>query len=300
MKYVKIFAVAMASLSLAACSDKDDYNTTAGVTVEMSQSVLEVKENKGIFKIPVKITGDANGPVRVTVKIEGVGTNPAVPFEDRNGEWSGNYIVTSETINIPSDSKTAGIEINTVDDRIENDDRSFSVTIVSAEGATIGTPASTIVTLLDNDKIPYEKIQGIWNMTASNYFNGAEVSAQIALEGFEDGTFQYGKLLNLYGWVLEPEEAMDILFVHDELSGKTNIEINVPQKLGIYQNPYYIYAYTINGGYLSGGSLVGEVNEDYTEISFDPEDALIIYVITEDGSDALGSMGAIENIKFTR
>ena len=66
------------------------------------------------------MTGDPNGPVKVKIVVEASASNPALPFEEKEGKWSGNYIITSETINIPADEKTANVEISTVDDLEEN------------------------------------------------------------------------------------------------------------------------------------------------------------------------------------
>ena len=44
MKFNKIYAIALAALTLTACSDDDDngLNSTSGVTVQMQQSTMSV------------------------------------------------------------------------------------------------------------------------------------------------------------------------------------------------------------------------------------------------------------------
>ena len=62
MKYVKLFALAAGAFMLTACSDDNDFNSASDVTVEMAKSEITVKENAGTFNVPVKVTGDPNGP----------------------------------------------------------------------------------------------------------------------------------------------------------------------------------------------------------------------------------------------
>lgn len=95
MKLNKIFAIALAALTLTACSDDDDINT-ANVTVNMQKTEIEVSEDFSTgtyYYVPVEVTGESNGPVRVTVKVEGVGSTPATEGDD--------YVITSKTIVIP-------------------------------------------------------------------------------------------------------------------------------------------------------------------------------------------------------
>lgn len=69
MKFNKLYAIALAALTLTACSDDDDngLNTTSGVTVQMQQSTMSVSEDMQqnvYYKVPVVVTGEANGPLK--------------------------------------------------------------------------------------------------------------------------------------------------------------------------------------------------------------------------------------------
>lgn len=93
MKLYKIFAVALAALTMTACSDDDDkigWNSNADVTVEMGQASISFKEGRGMVNVPVTVTGEANGNIMVTVACEETGLNPAQ--EDVH------YYVTDKTI----------------------------------------------------------------------------------------------------------------------------------------------------------------------------------------------------------
>ena len=120
MKMIKYFAIALATLSLSACSDEnnaEDYdgflggvNTATGVTVEMNPT-FAIGENVDVFKVPVKVTGKTNGKVVVTVGVKPGPSNPddaANPTE--NAVEGTNYILTSATINIPEGADEGYIE----------------------------------------------------------------------------------------------------------------------------------------------------------------------------------------------
>ena len=81
MKYLKIFAFSLGALLVTSCSEENkSFNTEAGVSVDMADSQITVKESEGQFFVPIKVDGKANGDVKVTVKVEGTGNNPAQPF----------------------------------------------------------------------------------------------------------------------------------------------------------------------------------------------------------------------------
>ena len=63
MKLNKIFAIALAALTLTACSDDDDnnflggVNSAKGVTVEMGNSQFTAQESEEFFYVPVAVRG---------------------------------------------------------------------------------------------------------------------------------------------------------------------------------------------------------------------------------------------------
>lgn len=296
MKYFKILAFAFSALVMTACSDDDKFNSVAGVTVEMGESEITVKENAGIFSVPVKVTGDANGPVKITVKVEATGINPALPFEDNNGTWSGHYIVTSETVNIPADDKTAKIEVSTVDDLEENEDRTFVVTIVSAEGATIGNVASTIVTIKDNDSVPYEKVQGAWKFNFID-LDGKPATWNVNILGYSEEESEYGKILDLEGLIISGT-YLTLHFYNDEATNESWVEMHLPEPIVLYDAENYVWV--INGMSLAEGVIRGTFSEDLQTISFDPESMMVFYVAAPDFSSWLGIYDTASEISMTR
>lgn len=282
MKCIKLFAVALGLVVFSSCGDDKDYNTVSDVTVEMGQTEVAVKEHKGIFNVPIKVSGDPNGEIKVKVKVEGTGSNPATPFENHNGTWSGNYIISSETLIIPKGETLVNVEISPVDDRIENEDRTFIVTIESVEGARIGALNSTLVVLKDNDSIPYERFPGDWTMTYRDFAN-VESSMKVSIEGYDEDSKRYGVGLMLKGmWkdITTDGSTAQLVFVYDEESGEQHIEFVIPQTIGTYTTePQYdiwlVPTERFGGGegefnmFLSTTTLIGTISDDINTITFD-------------------------------
>ena len=167
MKLNKIFAIALAALTMTACSDDDDdFNTASGVSVQMQSATLETRENTKVFNVPFEVVGKANGPIVVYVETSPTGTEPAVADE--------NYLVTSNRIIVPAGETVGYVEICPVDNNEENETRTFNVTITKVEGANIGAQKTTTVGLRDNDSDPYEKMAGTWTMVCSTVFSNGD------------------------------------------------------------------------------------------------------------------------------
>lgn len=164
-----MFMLAVATVCMAsACSD-DDYNTNSGTTVEFASTEMTVNENADIFNLPVTVSGARNGKVSFRIEVAEVGENPAK--EDVN------YMVTSKKISLDADTmttNTANVEVKAVDDRNMNADRTFAVTIVSADGATVGTNKTITVTLKDNDTSYFNIFSGEWKLVGTYKYTDSD------------------------------------------------------------------------------------------------------------------------------
>lgn len=80
MKYFKSFMLLAAmSLFVACSSDDESYNSNEGVTAGFATDSLIMKENSGIFNIPIVIEGQRNGEINLTVQVLPTdGSNQAV------------------------------------------------------------------------------------------------------------------------------------------------------------------------------------------------------------------------------
>lgn len=58
---------------MVSCSDSNDYNSASNVTVAMQSAQIVTKESKGLFYVPIVVTGEPNGPIKVEVSVKGEG-----------------------------------------------------------------------------------------------------------------------------------------------------------------------------------------------------------------------------------
>lgn len=294
MKYIKLLTIALATTSMVACSDDDaNWNSASDVTVSMAQTEISVKENKGIFNVPVSVEGEANGPIQVTVEVAEVGENPAM--DDVH------YLVTSKTIVIPADATTGNIEISTVDNGEINEARQFDITIVSVEGAQVGANITTTVNLKDNDAAFYEKLQGAWKMNFTSRYDG-EASWSVNVVGYDEGEEGYDKTLFINGVLGYSFCALEMSYFFDTASKSGYVEIPLGTYVADYDDANGIYACTVtDDGYLAlEGSIKGQWNEDFTEITFEEDKQLILYVINNTTGAGLGVMDWIWAIKMNK
>lgn len=256
---------------------------TGAATVSMGAATYSVKENRGLFTIPVVVAGEQNGDIKVEVEVKSVSANCEV---DKH------FIVTSTEVVIPASKKSVNIEIKSIDDRIINEDRQFQITIVKAEGASIGTEKNTLITLLDNDDIPYDRMDGIWVVTASDLL--AEQPTDISWETrlttvVDEDADGYGSLITMSPWRMWTgdtyEGAIDIahslLFSYNASSQTATVTLKLGEIMceGIIlggenedgfnlTNCFMRSATPTQTNYTISGSVIGSVNSDFTKISF--------------------------------
>ncbi len=298
MKYIKLFMLLAVTAVFAACSDDDSsWNTNADVTVSMGKTEVKVKEGVGLFNVPISVTGETNAPVKVKVATRETGDNPA--------KKDVNYMVTDTTIYI---SGTEGnVEIKTVDDEEINENRTFEVYIVSAEGATLGSETSTLVTLRDNDAEFYEKLQGNWTMTCLNS-SGAQQKWAVTIEGATDEEDEdYNNKLYLYGMMGYTWTCAELYYNYDMATqsgtvsfdnlGGYNFAEDVNFGLGGY-NDVQLYNYTGSG--YNDTPVVGTWSSDFKSVTFDQTAALGLLIFNKDGSFTHYSWNRLSKIALSK
>ena len=294
MKINKILACLLASVMFAACSDDDTSWNSGSATVSMEQEEIAVKENKGIFNVPVVVEGTQNGPIQVTVEVAETGTNAAK--EDVN------YIVTSKTILIPEDATSGNIEICTVDDNDINDSRTFTVSIVSANGAQIGSTKTTAVELRDNDAAFYEKLQGTWTMTTAE-----GDSWKVSIVGYDEGESGYDKVLYITGAMGYSWTAIPVIYNFDMATQQGSLTIPFGELFaegveftGIGSCDVYTAGGQNGQNVTFNGSIAGSWNNDFNEITFDESKQLHLAVCSPGGGEFYGYWDYFSAIKLTR
>lgn len=190
MKYIKLFMLMVAAILFTACSDEETYNTDATTAVEFEKTTMTVKENEGLIKLPVKITGKRNGMIRLTIKAEGVDGSSEAPSyvaakESANGS-EGDYSITTKTLVVKTDTITSEVmnfEMKVLDDKIMNSDRKVRFTL-SVEGVKLGAKNTLDVKIENDERTVYDLLAGDWVMSYSE--------VQFDKEGYplmnEDGT----------------------------------------------------------------------------------------------------------------
>ena len=148
MNYLKIYTLFLCAVLIAACSDDEEQFNSGAATVNLQETAMTVKESAGLCTVPVVVTGEHTGTIRVTFELK-----------DHNAKEDENYIVTTKTLLIPAGQETMNFEFKTVDDKLVNDDRSFDVEIADVEGASIGENKRLTVTIKDNDSICHRQAQ---------------------------------------------------------------------------------------------------------------------------------------------
>lgn len=284
----------IAAATLVSCSDETKINT-ANATLSFEQASYSVKESKGIFHIPVTVTGEQNGSIEFSV---------SVSSNDANCKEDVHYLITSKNLIIPEGKKTVNVEIKTVDDRDINDDRHFTLHLQQANGATINTAsASTDITLTDNDNIPYERMAGTWIVSATNLLNGdgTEVASwEIDLSVVDETNPFYGTLLNTTPWavfdgstpVLDENGQMlthAMSFYHNEYTGNTTVDMKMGTimasdlNFGVGEGGIDLSKATVRSatmgmtGLTYSGNITGVVNATFDEIKFSNPVYLIVF-----------------------
>lgn len=299
MKLNKIFAIALAALTLTACSDDDDNMNTASCTVNMKEQVVNASEDMVqdvYYYVPIEVTGNSNGPIRVTVEVSETGTTPATEGE--------HYLVTEKTITIPAGQKVGQIEFHPTGDTDINEDRQFLMTIVSAEGATVGQNRTTVVNLLDDDHLlppAYAAIEGIYAC------NGDGEAFNLGIAIYPEGDENYLKKAIIYGWQGAEWAQVECTFSYDVASGRVrlNLPVGSPVAEGVNFGDIGVCNVYACGYSADGLSLAGNIsivsNADIDTFTFQSGIAGGIFNGSASGSNFTGYVWfAYQSLRMTK
>ncbi|MDE6495983.1 MAG: hypothetical protein K2L30_07085 [Duncaniella sp.] len=304
MKLSKIFGLSLATLLLAGCSSNDDnnftWNTKEGVTVSMEEAEVVTIENLGLFRVPVNISGERNGSIKIQFSFIEVGDEPAM--EDVHY-----YVTTSELVVGPDIDKTY-VEINTVDNIDENDPRVFDIVISKVEYASIGELASTEVII--KDKGPYSKMAGEWTFAAANADGPVDpVKVKLTCKDPNERIIYVENLEAWFGFPSSYPMKLRLNWVWDEETEHGNVTIPMGNTMGMIPlnlgdgkgTPCDLMNIFLNGNTpVSYGSLAGTCNDNYSEISFNPSDQFVIGAFDQETGQYYGALDACSEISFKR
>lgn len=266
----------------AACSDDDaSWNTNADVTVEMGKTEVKVKEGAGLFNVPIVVKGETTAPVRVHVSMRESGSNPA--------KKDVNYMVTDTTI-IVSDG-AGKVEVKTVDDDEINENRTFEVYIVSADGAKVGANSSTTVVLRDNDSEFYEKLQGVWKMKYVDA-NGAAKEWSVIVTGGDEESEDYNHYLYVSGMMGYDWTMAVLKYDYDKATKQGSLAFD---ELGSYKFAdgvdfglgnalSYVCLFSQDGRNLTTEPIGGTWSADFKTVTFEADKVLCGGIFGSNGS----------------
>lgn len=311
MKYIKLFMLMVAAILFTACSDEETYNTDATTAVEFEKTTMTVKENEGMIKLPVKITGKRNGMIRLTITAEGVDGSSEAPSyvaakESVNGS-EGDYSITTKTLVVKADTLTSEVmnfEMKVNDDNVMNSDRKVRFTL-SVEGAKLGAKNTLDVKIENDERTIYDLIAGDWLMSYSEVQfdkegnplmneDGTPVvkdyTADVTLSVIaDDDSPLRGKQVlaytsKFYFSLAESEVPLSWSFnySYDEATKNGQLNFNCTSKETIFSTQGFEFSWQVvkndklADGEIKGKFTVDENNVVSKEITFDPNAALYI------------------------
>ncbi|MCF0243600.1 MAG: hypothetical protein HUK06_02405 [Bacteroidaceae bacterium] len=271
MKLTKILGLALVMLAMASCSKDQDWswNGKNGATVEMMETEISFKENKGIVKVPIKVVGERDGRIQATVEFKATGNNPATEDKD--------YYVTAKYVNISEKDSVGYVELRLVDNDEINEAKTFEVSLVDVQHASKGQNTKTTVYIKDNDASFYEKLQGEWTIEAIDAETEAPVKWSGNIIGYDEGEKGYDEVLHLtcfyadFIWIDIP-----INYSYDTATNK--IMLDIP--LGSVISEGFDFGDFIGDTYLGAvegqsvtldGNVEGKITDDLNTITFNPD-----------------------------
>lgn len=311
MKYIKLFMLMVAAILFTACSDEETYNTDATTAVEFEKTTMTVKENEGLIKLPVKITGKRNGMIRLTIKAEGVDGSREAPSyvaakESANGS-EGDYSITTKTLVVKTDTITSEVmnfEMKVLDDKIMNSDRKVRFTL-SVEGAKLGAKNTLDVKIENDERTVYDLLAGDWVMSYSEVQFDKEGNPLMNEDGTpvvkdytsdvtlsvitDDDSPLRGKQVLAYTSKfyfsladMEVPLSWSFNYSYDEAAKNGQLNFNCTSKETIFSIQGYAFSWQVAknnklaDGEIKGKFTVDENNVVSKEVTFNPNAALYI------------------------
>lgn len=308
MKLNKIFAIALAALTLTACSDDDEpgINSASGVSVNFEQATLTVNEVAGMVRVPVVVSGKTNGNVSMNIEVAENGSTPATADV--------NYLLSDKHLTIGPGESVGYVELLIVNDRFLNDDRTFTITISGVEGAAKGQLSSCLVTIEDNDEYLYGRLQSDWVMNSFDPFEDGEVplKCKATITGLNPGDDGYGEILfinfNQNGTDYTIQATLTV--ASDGVTPVLAVDLGQAMISGMnYQDVYnldiLLYALDLATGSASGrGSLPIAISDDESQLVWPARYALMgrAFALAPDGGylGALGWWNGYYNLTWDR
>jgi GrpB-like predicted nucleotidyltransferase (UPF0157 family) len=145
--------------------------STATVTITDNDPAPTVQFSPVSYAI-----GEGNGPVILTVtKTGSTAVNATVHFATSDGTAvaPGDYTSTSGDLTFAPSETSKQISVPIINDTLIENDETFNVTLSAPSSATLGTPSTATVTIIDNDALPQVKWTSVTYSADENSGNAA-------------------------------------------------------------------------------------------------------------------------------
>ena len=303
MKKLYLTLLSAVVLIFAACSDDDNMNS-ANATISFKNSEVTFLESAGMVNVPLVVEGERNGDIKVHLKAT-----------DGSAVETGHYLVTSTDINIPAGSEetTFNVEVIIYDDGTEeNDDRTFTLSIESIEGAKAGQNESCSVKLKDVDKNPYFKLFGEYTATGIDSKSGETITFDVTISDTDGHDTYTEEALVCWGFPeggngYNPEA---IWYLTYNKKGTLTLEPDnyyVAYNFGSFIGAVCVSPYNMDRT-PSDARFVGTFNDTFDEITFDSDATQLLIGTkisvynTSDGSigEYAGGWERLKNLKLVK
>lgn len=248
MKYLKLLALCLLPLSFTACSDDDEING-GNATVGFASTEVTLTENASIIQVPIALEGDHSGLVKVNIEVTDY-NGTAVTKDETVILTSGSLVMPANVASVEAELRTS---VYTIED---NNDRSFTLKITSAEGASIGN--ATCKVNIEEIPDPYTNLAGIWEVSA-----GSAGMVSIKMTPREDRT-AFDCSFNFQG--LDFNIPMYYSAQGLELEGGKAVATGLDfGEIGVMD----VWLGYVNGNYWYAQNIPASWNEDFTIINFE-------------------------------
>jgi len=124
-------------------------------------STITITDDEGLpdvsFSAASSVVAEAAGSVDLTVNLSAASAaDVTVDYATTDGTATAgaDYTATSGTLTLPAGQLSGTITVPILDDAVFEGDEDFSLTLSNPQGATLGTPAASTITITDDEGLP--------------------------------------------------------------------------------------------------------------------------------------------------
>ena len=142
-KYIRFICILLAfAVGFTSCDDEDNNTQTETLTAAFATSVLKTMENVTPLMVPVVLNRPAVSDVQVTAAVK----------SEEGAKEGEHYRFQNKVITIPQGTTIGYFNVDIMDDREINPDRSFVAEIVSVKGAVILAEGEICKVVIQSDE----------------------------------------------------------------------------------------------------------------------------------------------------